>query len=482
MEVYHPGLAFGWRNAFCFFHARTLALSRKRHHARREKKNLRKGFSTGTAVTAAARAALRYCLTGKKPRTVAVRLPAGYFIPVAVDEIKRNSQGVWASVVKDAGDDPDVTHHAQMKAHVRLRPFDPDVDDAAQPSGASNPRSPISSHLIFRPCLSGLACGPFAQLSVHGIRLIGGTGVGKATRPGLPVQVGEPAINPTPRAMLLENLEEELARGMSSNADSFVRLLEAASAETSESSRRPWVFLPFSGEGSVTGQSTPSQSMVLEVEVEVPKGAELARRTLNPRLGVVDGISILGTTGIVRPFSHEAYEETIEAALSVAASNGCTSVVLSTGGKSEKLARALLPRLPEEAFVQIADFFAFAVKRASGMGFGTIHHSVFFGKAVKMAQGHPYTHAHKVPLDLEPTAKIVQDHGHDPSFCREIASANTARHALELLLSRGETRVVETVARQALEQSARIAGNPSLSLHLLLFDYEGNLLARVRRD
>ena len=137
------------------------------------------------------------------------------------------------------------------------------------------------------------------------------------------------------------------------------------------------------------------------VEIEVPRGEELARHTLNPRLGILGGISILGTTGIVKPFSNEAYEQTIQAALSVAASSACGTVVLSTGGKSERFARDLFQELPPEAFVQIADFFSFAVKEARRFGFTRIIHSLFFGKAIKMAQGHPYTHAHSVPLDLD---------------------------------------------------------------------------------
>ena len=135
------------------------------------------------------------------------------------------------------------------------------------------------------------------------------------------------------------------------------------------------------------------------VEIEVPKGEELAKHTLNPRLGILGGISILGTTGIVKPFSNEAYEQTIQAALSVAASSACGTVVLSTGGKSERFARDLFKELPPEAFVQVADFFSFAVREARRFGFTRIIHSLFFGKAIKMAQGtslytRPFSAAH----------------------------------------------------------------------------------------
>lgn len=219
---------------------------------------------------------------------------------------------------------------------------------------------------------------------------------------------------------------------------------------------------------------------VLRVEIEVPKGSELARHTLNPRLGIVGGISILGTTGIVKPFSHTAYEETIQAALSVAASNRCPHVVLSTGGKSERFAQELLPDLPVEAFVQIADFFAFSVQEAHRMGFQGLIHSAFFGKVVKMAQGHAYTHAHRVSLDLSPLADLAASLGYDGSFCRSLARANTARHALELLRGRNAQNVIRGVAVQALDQSARLV-EYRLPLRLLVFDYDGTLLVDVER-
>jgi cobalt-precorrin-5B (C1)-methyltransferase len=216
------------------------------------------------------------------------------------------------------------------------------------------------------------------------------------------------------------------------------------------------------------------------VEIEVPRGEELSRHTLNPRLGITGGISILGTTGIVKPFSNEAYEQTILAAISVAASNGCDTMVLSTGGKSERSAMELLPELPLEAFVQIGDFFSFAVRKSRVFGFSRIIHSVFFGKAIKMARGHPYTHAHSVPLDLDLPAGIARRLGHDETHCRELASANTARHALDIIAGKGSYDILESVARMAAAQSARIAGE-GVQIRLLLFDYAGRLLADVER-
>jgi cobalt-precorrin-5B (C1)-methyltransferase len=154
-------------------------------------------------------------------------------------------------------------------------------------------------------------------------------------------------------------------------------------------------------------------------------------------------------------------------------------VVLSTGGKSERFAGELLRELPPEAFVQIADFFSFAVKEARRFGFSRIIHSLFFGKAIKMAQGLPYTHAHSAPLDLGLLADIARSLGHEAAHCGELALANTAMHALQIIAAKGSNDIVESIARRAAGQSARLAGEGA-QIRLLLFDYEGRLLVDVK--
>lgn len=391
-----------------------------------KKGGLRYGFSTGTAASAAAIAALRRLATGSCPDAVSVRLPSGDSLLVPVSWSAEEGVFGLASVVKDAGDDPDITNEAEIRARL----------------------------CFLRPDEAGA-----------GIVLLGGKGVGRVTKPGLPVSPGEPAINPVPRRMIAENLSNELAALEKSG-------FEPAFADPAGLDQA--LRLPF--QTDEINSSRPGVSIL--VEIEVPKGKELAARTLNPRLGIVGGISILGTTGIVRPFSNEAYEETIRAALSVAASSGLKTVVLSTGGKSEKFAAGLLPELPPEAFVQIADFFSFAVKEARAFGFSRIVHSLFFGKAVKTAQGHPYTHAHTVPLDLDFLAGVARGLGHDDAHCNELSSANTARHALEIITAEGSYDIVESIARKAARQSAKIAGEGK-TIRVLLFDYGGRLLADI---
>lgn len=403
-----------------------------------KKKRLRIGFSTGTAMTAAARAALRALLTGSAPRTVAVRLPVGYYLAVDVSEVQIESASrARASVIKDGGDDPDATDKAEIRVTCTL---------------------PASRE---RATTGRAAEGPV-------IRLAGGRGVGCVTKAGLPVKIGEPAVNPGPRAMLEENLREELLRQRPAAT--------SAQGLPGETPALPpgAVFLPL---GRIEGRPDLDGLEIL-VEVDVPEGETIARHTLNPRLGILGGISILGVTGLVKPFSHEAYEETIQAALSVALANRCDRVVLSTGGRSERFAQKALPDLREECFIQIADFFAFAVRECARNNVRALVHSVFFGKALKMARGHEYTHAHRVPLDLELLSRLAIDAGHGESLSREIASANTARHAFEIIRLHGADDLFRAVAERAAAQSFRF-GTERMPVRLLLFDYDGELISDV---
>ncbi len=408
---------------------------------------LRRGFSTGTAAAAAAKAALRLLISGASADTVAVRLPSGVYLAVPVAWSSMKSGAACASVIKDAGDDPDITNGAEIRAKVSILRHGP----------GHLPRN-VSMH----------GCG--------GILLAAGKGVGLVTKPGLPVASGEPAINPVPRQMISENITLELLFSENLNLERF--FLNCSDPSVLASRSAPTLHLPFYTKGGLGGILRLADDFSIMVEIQVPRGEELARHTLNPRLGILGGISILGTTGIVKPFSNEAYEQTIQAALSVAASNPCGTVVLSTGGKSERFARDLLTELPPEAFVQIADFFSFAVKEARRFGFSRIIHSLFFGKAIKMAQGHPYTHAHSVPLDLDFLAGIAHSLGYDAAHCRELSSANTARHALEIIAGKGSHGILESVAQTAAAQSAGLAGEGA-RIRLLLFDYDGSLLVDV---
>ena len=290
-------------------------------------------------------------------------------------------------VVKDAGDDPDVTNKARISAAVEI-------------------------------------------VSSPGLILAGGTGVGLVTKPGLVVKVGEWAINPSPRRMLADNLAPILA--------------------------------------SLKGEAG------LKVTIEIAQGESLALKTLNPRLGIVGGLSILGTTGLVKPFSHGAYVGAIDSAFKVARAAGLNEMVLTTGVRSEALARADRPDLPETAFVQIADFFRAGVKLAVHHGFGTIGLAIFFGKAVKQAQGTPYTHAHHGDLDLAPLRDCVRDFGLETE--KMFIHSPTAMAALEVLKSRGALGAVELVAAKVLAAARAFAG-PKPRIWVRIYDFGGPLLA-----
>ena len=416
--------------------------------SKRKRSHLRSGFSTGTAMVAAARAALRVCLRGVAPDMVAVRLPNSCLIPIRISKVFTEGTTCWASVIKDGGDDPDVTHKAELRVGLKACQFCAALGSTHFPEQV----------------------GDAVERASAAICLVAGKGVGVITKPGLPVTVGEPAINPVPRQMLRQNLAEELAGSSRSNLDSFrCNSVSAWKPPVDTHTIIPLLGLPEGLEG-----------LLLQVEVQIPEGVRLAERTLNPRLGILGGISVLGTTGLVKPFSHEAYEETIESALSVASSSGCREIVLSTGGKSERFAQDYLPKMPSEAFVQIADFYAFSLEAAHKMGFQGVVHSVFFGKLVKMAYGHAYTHAHKASLDLALIGRVAKEKGYSRSFCATLEGANTARHAFDLLLSRKASDVVVEVAELALSNSLRITEN-DMTVRVILFNYDGTLMLDMRR-
>ena len=292
------------------------------------------------------------------------------------------------TVIKDAGDDPDVTHKAEIGARVTLH----------------------------------------AGTGKTDIRISGGEGVGRITKPGLEIPPGGPAINPGPRRMIHQAVSEVLAE--------------------------------FSKTASV------------EVEIFVPKGLVIARRTLNARLGILDGISILGTTGRVKPMSHAAYIATIQAGLSVARAAGLDRAVLTTGRRSEKHAQGLWPDLPEEAFIQMGDFFKSALETAAEQNFAAIALTVFFGKAVKMAQGFPHTHAAKARLTLNRLAEWALGTTGDEPLSASISKANTARHAFGFIHPRYPALIAEVGRRMT--ASAREFAGPTVHIRGVILDFEGN--------
>ena len=362
------------------------------------KRKLRTGFTTGTAAAAAAKGALHYLLAGNRPSSVKVELLTGDKIAIPIHRCERITENrAKCTVIKDAGDDPDVTHKAEIGADVTLE----------EPLSAGRARTENPGW----------------------IHITGGTGVGKITKPGLEMPPGEAAINSGPRKMIHQAIMKTLDRhGVH---------------------RR------------------------VSVEVFVPGGVEIAKKTLNARLGILGGISILGTTGLVRPMSHDAFVATIESALSVARASGNRKVVLTTGRRSERYAQQYWPHFPEEAFVQIGDFFKRSLEVASDHGFAGITLAAFFGKALKMAQGVEHTHAAKSPLTLKKLAEWALPITGDPKLSENILAANTARQAFDIICP-DHPELIAHVGKQVVA-SAKMFATKTIRMHCIIFDYEGGV-------
>ena len=360
------------------------------------KRKLRSGFTTGTAAAAATKGALRLIVEGKKPASVRIRFLTGDKITIPIYTCHSLQKGrAECTVIKDAGDDPDVTHKAEIGARVVLK----------------------------KNKAGGRSAGG-AKILIHG-----GEGVGRVTKPGLEVPPGQPAINPGPRKMITEAIEDVLGND--------------------------------------------SKNYTVQTEIFVPRGQELAEKTLNARLGILGGISILGTTGIVRPMSHDAFIATIESALSVARASGLDQVFLTTGRRSERYAQSYWPEISPEAFIQIGDFFKMSLESAAERGFHRITVTVFFGKAIKMAQGVPHTHAAKSAMTLKKLAEWVLDISGNRKLSETVLAANTARQAFDLI-KKPCPEVIEHVGRQIVRAAKTFAGTTS-GIRSVIFDYNGNI-------
>ena len=369
---------------------------------------LKSGFTTGTAAAAAAKAALTRIVTGSDPVSVDILLLTGDRIQIPVHCCKQISGcRASATVIKDAGDDPDVTNGAEIGAIVTLCR----ASDFQESRKVAKGKEPLN------------------------ITITGGEGVGQVTLPGLEIPPGEPAINLGPRKMIVQAIKDVLDELQTNQVDKVA---------------------------------------AVSVEVFVPKGRLLAEKTLNARLGIIGGISILGTTGIVRPMSHEAYEATIAASLSVARAGDCMQVVLTTGRRSERFAQAAIRDLPEIAFIQIGDFFKISLETAVQNGFATITLAVLFGKAMKMAQGFAHTHAAKSDLSLAVLSEWAIAVTSDREFSRRLSLANTAREALSMI-TETHPAMISDVGRRMILSARRFAG-ANVTLHGTIFDYTGKVL------
>jgi cobalt-precorrin-5B (C1)-methyltransferase len=351
---------------------------------------LRRGWTTGTCAAAAAKAAYAALITGEFPDPVEVTLPRGERPSFALALTRRDQTSAAAGVVKDAGDDPDVTHGALVIATVH-------------------------------------AGAPGA-----GVTFRAGEGVGTVTRAGLPLPPGEPAINPVPRRMIRDAIAE----------------VAAAAGRAADA----------------------------EVEISIPGGEALAAKTLNGRLGIVGGLSILGTTGIVVPYSCAAWIHSIQRGIDVARAAGLTHIAGSTGSNSEAAVQKLYD-LPEIALIDMGDFVGGMLKylRAHRVPRVTIAGGV--GKMTKLAQGLTDLHSKRAEVDLARLAEFARAAGGSAALGARIAAANNAAEAFSLAREEG-IALGDAVARAAQQTAARIVEGRDIAVEVLLFDRDGVLVGR----
>jgi cobalt-precorrin-5B (C1)-methyltransferase len=353
--------------------------------ARAKDEKLRTGWTTGTCAAAASKAAARALLTGEPQDLIAVKLPKKGEERRVSFEVERCEVGDgWAEavVVKDAGDDPDVTHGAPLTARV---------------SWTNEP----------------------------GIELDRGEGVGVVTKPGLGLPVGGPAINEVPRRMISYSVEEVL----------------------------------------------DLQERGVRVVISVPGGERMAEKTTNARLGIVGGISILGTTGIVRPFSTAAWAASVVQAINVMGAQGQREFVLSTGGLTERAAMRLLPNLEEVCFIEVGDFTGQAIKQAVKNDLERCFFVGMAGKLAKLAAGVMMTHWTRSKVDNELLAGITHDAGGSPELVEEVEGANTARHAYELWRGAGLEEAPHLLCERVAE-NLRSYSEGRLEVHAIMVDFD----------
>ncbi|RZS43405.1 cobalt-precorrin-5B (C1)-methyltransferase [Herbihabitans rhizosphaerae] len=356
---------------------------------------LRYGWTTGACATAATTAAYTALLTGEFPDPVTITLPKGQTPSFALAVENLTDDTAMAGVIKDAGDDPDVTHGALIKSTVQ--------------------HGEPGSGVIFRA----------------------GPGVGTITKAGLPLPVGEPAINPVPRQMI---------RDAVSTVDS-----------------------KHGGTGDVV------------VTLSVDNGEEIAKHTWNPRLGILGGLSILGTTGIVVPYSCSAWIDSIRRGIDVARAAGYTHVAGCTGSTSERTVTELYG-LPEDALLDMGDFAGAVLKYLKRHPVDRLTIAGGFGKLSKLANGHLDLHSGRSTVDLIFLADVARNAGGTERLAAAIAAGNTALEALQLSQVDG-VPLGDAVAERARETALRVLTGTPVHVDIVVIDRAGTIVGQApQRD
>ncbi|WP_421920765.1 cobalt-precorrin-5B (C(1))-methyltransferase CbiD [Marinifilum sp.] len=352
---------------------------------------LRSGFTTGTCLTAATKACFIALAEQKFPKWVEVELPGGEKVKYPVFPEKLSSKSASCVVIKDSGDDPDVTHAKE-----------------------------IGCELSFSD-----------RLGVHFVR---GKGVGLVTLPGLQVKVGEPAINPVPRKMVANILE--------SLSDQY------------------------------------EIDLAFDVKAFIPEGEELAKLTFNPRIGVEGGISIIGTTGIVKPLSNEAFLASIKQQVKVAKGNQCSEIVLTSGKRSENRLKNKFPHLPSVAFIHFGNLVGDTIQLGVDEGMERINLAIMFGKSAKLAEGHLNTHSKNVVFNADSVADLAKQSGYSEEIQNKIRQLKLANAILDIIPFSENEAFYNLVANKCFDTCQHLL-NDSCSLRLfLLVGDEGMIITK----
>jgi cobalt-precorrin-5B (C1)-methyltransferase len=357
---------------------------------KKRKGTLRTGYTTGTTAAAATKGALYALIGGKEVKEVTVSLPKNKTATLKIAWTKIDGGRVTCAAIKDGGDDPDVTHGAEICSTVSFS-------------------------------------GNAGQINIDG-----GKGVGRVTKPGLGLEIGKAAINPTPMKMLEQAVRE------------------------------------------VAGDQLKKHGV--EVVISVPKGEEIAKKTDNPRLGIMGGISILGTTGIVMPYSTASFAASIRQSLDVAIAMGADTAVLTTGGRSEDFAKALF-KLPDHCFVQMGDFAGYSIKQCANKKLRKAIIAGFIGKLTKMAMGVKQTHVAGSHVDMDFMARLAEECKASPAVVNEIKGANTARHVSEIITKNNIKGYFDLVCKKVHEQMNEHAKG-QLEIEVVMFDFDGKVIGR----
>ena len=359
-----------------------------------EKIKLKTGYTTGSSATAASKAALLSIINQQKIENVDILLPKRSFIQIPIHSCEFTINNAKCSVIKNGGDDPDVTHGAEIIVELEFTD------------------------------------------KTNEIEIDGGEGVGIVTKPGLGLEINKPAINPVPKKMITENLRE-------------------------------------------VGKEILLKKGI-RVIISVPKGKELGPKTDNPRLGITNGISILGTSGIVIPFSTASYAASIRQNLDVAIAMGNDTVVLTTGGRSEDFAKKIVD-LPEHCFVQMGDFSGYTIQQCGRKDIKKAYVVGFIGKLAKMAAGVKQTHVKGSKVDMSFLSELAKRCNAGDNLIQDIKKANTARHVSEIIQENKIEGFFDLICSET-HKHMRKHSEEKVSIDVILFGFDGNILARKSEE